>query len=54
MGEISANTETVICQVDCNLDLQIFRPLPPGYSNATGGTVVQLNAVVIGGNGLNS
>ena len=54
MGETSANTETIICQVDCNLELQVVTPPHPGYSNTTGGTVIQMNAVVIGGNGWNS
>lgn len=54
MGETSANTETIICQLDCDNNLQIIAPPHPGYSNTTGGTVVQMNAVTIGGNGLNA
>lgn len=61
MGQVSANTETVICYT-CNSDLNngvaqyYTSPVPhPVYSDLTGGTVVQLNMVTLGGpNGLNA
>jgi len=53
--QTSANTETIICQSIC--DDSVISIVPPHavYGNLTGGTVVQLNTVVLGGeNGLNA
>jgi len=57
MAETSANTETIICQEICgdplNTVVQVTPPHPV-YGDLTGGTVTQLNMVVLGGpNGLN-
>jgi hypothetical protein len=51
----SANTEYTICIINCS-DVAEQVPTPhPEYSNLTGGTVVQLNMVELGGqNGLYS
>jgi hypothetical protein len=55
MASISANTEYLIC-IECSGTTVSTRTTPhPTYSDLTGGTVTQLNAVLIGGrNGLNS
>jgi len=58
MAETSANTQTIICQEICddplNTVVQITPPNPV-YGDLTGGTVTQLNMVVLGGtNGLNA
>ena len=58
MAETSANTQTVICQEVCSGGTtNVVKIIPPNpvYSDLTGGTVTQLNMVVLGGpNGLNS
>jgi hypothetical protein len=54
MASISANTEYLIC-IDCSGTTATRATPHPTYSDLTGGTVTQLNAVLIGGrNGLNS
>lgn len=58
MAETSANTETIICQEVCTSGgttvVQVVPPHPV-YSDLTGGTVTQLNMVVLGGpNGIYS
>lgn len=53
--ETSANTETKICVVDCDGNSTLITPPHPVWSDLTGGTVVQLNMVTLGGpDGLNS
>lgn len=55
MGNVSANTESFICIVDCNGDTISVSPPHAEYSDMTGGTVTQLNTVELGGqNGLYS
>jgi hypothetical protein len=59
MGQVSANTETTFCEQICDgsggTTVVEVTPPHPTYSDLTGGTVVQLNMVVLGGpNGLNS
>jgi len=50
----SANTEVTVCQA-CTDGLHIITPPHPNYSNLTGGTVVQMNMITLGGmHGLNS
>ena len=51
---ISANTESTICQEVCDNSVITIIPLHPTYINSAGQEVVQMNAVLIGGNGLNS
>ena len=51
---ISANTESTICQEVCDNSVITITPLHPTYINSAGREVVQMNAVLIGGNGLNS
>jgi len=51
---ISANTESTICQEVCDNSVITIIPLHPTYINSAGREVVQMNAVLIGGNGLNS
>ena len=54
MASISANTEYLIC-IDCSGTTATRATPHPTYNDLTGGTVTQLNAVLIGGrNGLNS
>ena len=59
MAQTSANTESIICQEVCGTGstknvIQITPPHPV-YSDLTGGTVTQLNMIVLGGrNGLNA
>ena len=57
MAETSANTETIICQEVCSgstTNVVQVTPPHPVYSDLTGGTVTQLNMIVLGGpNGLN-
>lgn len=53
MGNVSANTETIICVVDCSGNTQTITPPHPVFSDLSGGTVTQLNMVQLGGqNGL--
>jgi hypothetical protein len=53
--ETSANTETKICVIDCDGNTTLITPPHPVWSDLTGGTVVQLNMVTLGGpDGLNS
>ena len=60
MEQISANTESTICVICCDCGatgstVNSVSPPHPIYSDLTGGTVVQLNMVTLGGpNGLNS
>jgi len=52
---ISANTESVVCIVDCSGNTITVTPPHPVYTNLTGDDVVQLNMITLGGeNGLNS
>ena len=51
---ISANTESTICQEVCDNSVITIIPPHPTYTNSAGREVVQMNAVLIGGNGLNS
>jgi hypothetical protein len=51
---ISANTESTVCQEVCDNSVITIIPLHPTYTNSAGREVVQMNAVLIGGNGLNS
>ena len=55
----SANTPTNICQQICSTGdtgstVVSVEPQHPTWSTQDGGDVVQLNMVLIGGNGLNS
>lgn len=53
--ETSANTEVNICVELCDQSVVSVTPPHPVYSDLTGGTVVQLNMVTLGGpNGLNN
>jgi hypothetical protein len=60
MAQTSANTEVIICQTICTTggtgsDVVSIKPPHPVYSDLTGGTVVQLNMVTLGGpTGLNN
>lgn len=55
MGNVSANTETLICVFDCNGDANTVAPPHPVFMGVSGGTVTQLNLIEIGGqNGLNA
>jgi hypothetical protein len=55
MGQVSANTEVTICESLCDGSVEVLTPPHPVYSDLTGGTVVQLNMVTLGGpNGLNN
>ena len=58
MGQISANTEVTICQQICTTGgTAVVSVIPPHptYSSLTGGTVVHLNMISLGGmNGLNA
>jgi hypothetical protein len=57
MGQVSANTEVTFCDQICDGEggttvVEVSVPHPT-YSDLTGGTVVQLNMVTLGGpNGL--
>ena len=59
MATTSANTEVTICEYICTTggtgsSVTVVKPPHPNYGDFTGGTVVQLNMVTIGGfNGLN-
>ena len=53
ISPLSANTEYVECVV-CSGATSTIEPPHPVYTNGQNKAVVQLNAVVIGGNGLNS
>jgi hypothetical protein len=50
---LSSNTETTICQEICDNSVITIIPPHPTYTNSAGREVVQMNAVLIGGNGLN-
>jgi len=59
MAQTSANTEVTICEQICDgsggTTVVSVTPPHPVYSDLTGGTVVQLNMVTLGGpNGLNN
>jgi hypothetical protein len=60
MAQTSANTEVIICQEVCSTgatgsSVVSIKPPHPVYSDLTGGTVVQLNMVTLGGpTGLNN
>jgi len=54
-GATSANTETILCVDDCADGKTTINPPHPVYTNNYGQSIVQLNAVALGGpNGLNS
>jgi hypothetical protein len=54
-GATSANTETIVCTDDCSSGKTTISPPHPVYTNNYGQSVVQLNAIALGGpNGLNS
>jgi len=50
---LSSNTESTICQEICDNSVITIIPLHPIYINSAGQEVLQMNAVLIGGNGLN-
>lgn len=55
MGNVSANTETLVCIIDCSGNTKTITPPHPVFSDLTGGTVTQLNMIQLGGqNGLYS
>jgi hypothetical protein len=55
MGNVSANTETTVCVIDCSGNTKTIIPPHPVFSDLSGGTVTQLNLVQLGGeNGLYS
>jgi hypothetical protein len=55
MGNVSANTESLVCIFDCSGNPQTIIPPHPVFSDLSGGTVTQLNMIEIGGqNGLNA
>jgi len=55
MANVSANTESIVCYHDCSDNLKQYNLAHPVYGDMTGGTVTQLNMIVIGGpNGLNA
>ena len=49
-----ANVEYVDCNVNCSGSTETITPPHPVYTDGFGTAVTQMNAVVIGGNGLNS
>lgn len=53
IAPLSANTESLVC-VDCSGSTFTVTPPHPVYTNGQFKDIVQLNAIVIGGNGLNS
>jgi hypothetical protein len=53
LAPLSSNTETTICQEICDNSVITIIPPHPTYTNSAGKEVVQMNAVLIGGNGLN-
>jgi hypothetical protein len=59
MGQTSANTEYIMCAIICTTggtgSAAVTQPTPHAiYSSLTGGTVVQLNSIELGGfNGVN-
>ena len=54
MEERDANVEYTDCNVNCSGSTETITPPHPVYTDGFGNSVTQLNAVVIGGNGLNS
>lgn len=52
--ELSANTEYDICILDCSGNTVSVSVPHPAYGNAQNKTVYQMNAVTLGGNGLNN
>ena len=49
----SANTETIVCKIDCSGNTQTIVPPHATYSNENGEDVIQLNTIQLGGqNGL--
>lgn len=59
MTQTSANTENTICEQICDgsggTTVVTIKPPHPTYSSLSGGTVVQLNMITLGGpTGLNS
>jgi hypothetical protein len=50
---LSSNTENTICQEICDNSVITITPLHPTYINGEGQEVLQMNAVLLGGNGLN-
>lgn len=53
LAPLSANTEVTICQELCDQSVISISPQHPTWTNQYGKEVVQLNMVLIGGNGLN-
>ena len=53
LGPLSANTEITICQELCDQSVTSITPIHPTWSNEYGKDVLQMNMVLIGGNGLN-
>jgi hypothetical protein len=55
MGNVSANTETKVCIIDCSGTTKTVTTPHPIFSDLSGGTVTQLNLIELGGqNGLYS
>jgi uncharacterized delta-60 repeat protein len=55
LAPLSANTESLVCVVDCSGNTISVTPPHPVYTNLRGKAVVQLNMITLGGeNGLNS
>jgi hypothetical protein len=55
MANTSANTESLVCIIDCSGTTKNITPPHPVYGDLTGGTVTQLNMIQLGGeNGLYS
>lgn len=50
---LSANTENTVCQELCDQSVISITPQHPTWTNEYGKEVVQMNMVLIGGNGLN-
>jgi len=50
---ISANTPSIMCFV-CSGETTTVNPVRPVWTGLNGGAVTQMNAVLLGGNGLNS
>ena len=59
MDPISANTENTVCDSCCSSGdcdtVRVIIPPHPQWTNEQGNTVIQLNAITLGGtNGLNN
>ena len=53
LAPLSANTENTVCQELCDQSVISITPQHPTWTNEYGKEVVQMNMVLIGGNGLN-